>query len=111
MVEAVVEHRGRTTTARRYFLCSAALEAKALAAAVRAHWGIENRLHWVMDVVFHDDLMRLRTEHGPANMATVRHMALNLLRAVPGKQSLAVKRKSAGWDDTFMRRTVTQDYR
>ena len=111
MVEAVVEHRGRTTTARRYFLCSAALEAKALAAAVRAHWGIENRLHWVMDVVFHDDLMRLRTEHGPANMATVRHMALNLLRAVPGKQSMAVKRKSAGWDDTFMRRTVTQDYR
>ena len=111
MVEAVVEHRGRTTTARRYFLCSAALEAKALAAAVRAHWGIENRLHWVMDVVFHDDLMRLRTEHGPANMATVRHMALNLLRAVPGKQSMAVKRKSAGWDDTFMRRTVTQDSR
>lgn len=110
MVEAVVEHRGKTTTARRYFLCSAALDAKALATAVRAHWGIENRLHWVMDVVFHDDLMRLRTEHGPANMATVRHIALNLLRAVPGKQSLAVKRKSAGWDDAFMRRAVTQNY-
>jgi predicted transposase YbfD/YdcC len=110
MVEAVVEHRGKTTTARRYFLCSTALDAKALAAAVRAHWGIENRLHWVMDVVFHDDLMRMRTEHGPANMATVRHMALNLLRSVPGKQSLAVKRKSAGWDEEFMRRAVTQIY-
>lgn len=110
MVEAVVEQRGKTTTARRYFLCSAALDAKALAAAVRAHWGIENRLHWVMDVVFHDDLMRLRTDHGPANMATIPHMALNLLRSVPGKQSLAVKRKSAGWDEEFMRRAVTQDY-
>lgn len=110
-VEAVVEHRGKTTTARRYFLCSAALDAQALAAAVRAHWGIENRLHWVMDVVFHDDLMPLRTDHGPANMATIRHMALNLLRSVPGKQSLAVKRKSAGWDEEFMRQAVTQDYR
>lgn len=110
MVEAVVEHRGKTTTARRYFLCSAALDAKAFAAAVRAHWGIENRLHWVMDVVFQDDLMRMRTEHGPANMATVRHMALNLLRSVPGKQSLAVKRKSAGWDEEFMRRAVAQKY-
>jgi len=110
MVEAVVEHRGKTTTARRYFLCSAALDAKALATAVRAHWGIENRLHWVMDVVFDDDLMRLRTEQGPANMATVRHMALNLLRPVPGKQSLAVKRKSAGWEREFMHRAVTQDH-
>ena len=61
-----------------------------------------------MDVVFHDDLMRLRTEHGPANMATVRHIALNLLRATPGNQSLAVKRKSAGWDDAFLLKTITQ---
>lgn len=110
MVEATVEHRGKTTTARRYFLSSAALDAKTFAAAVRAHWGIENRLHWVMDVVFHDDLMRLRTAHGPANMATVRHLALNLLRAVPSKQSMAVKRKSAGWDEDFLRKTITQDY-
>ena len=56
---------------------------ESLARAVRSHWGIENRLHWVMDVVFHEDLMRLRTEHGPANMATIRHAALNLLRAIP----------------------------
>jgi hypothetical protein len=61
-----------------------------------------------MDVVFHDDLMRLRTNHGPANMATVRHIALNLLRSAPGKQSLAVKRKSAGWDDPFLLNAITQ---
>ena len=53
------------------------------ARAVRAHWGIENRLHWVLDVVFHDDLARLRTGHGPENMATVRHMAVNLVRERP----------------------------
>jgi predicted transposase YbfD/YdcC len=92
MVEAEAERGGRLTKARRYYLTSAELDARGFARAVRAHWGVENRLHWVMDVVFHDDLMRLRTEHGPANMATVRHIALNLLRAVPGTQSLAVKR-------------------
>ena len=62
-----------------------------------------------MDVVFHDDLMRLRTEHGPANMATVRHMALNLLKAVPGKKSLAVKRKAAGWDEDFLVTAIQQN--
>ena len=108
MVEAEVERDGRTTLARRYYLSSAELDAPLFAKAVRAHWGIENRLHWVMDVVFHDDLMRLRTDHGPANMATVKHMALNLLRAAPGKQSLAVKRKLAGWDEPFLLQTITQ---
>lgn len=107
MVEAEVERDGNTTTARRYYLSSASLDARLAARAVRAHWGVENRLHWVMDVVFHDDLMRLRTNHGPANMATVRHIALNLLRSAPGKQSLAVKRKSAGWDDAFLLNAIT----
>ena len=67
MVEAEVERDGKTSLERRYFLSSLALDAKLFARAVRAHWGIENRLHWVLDVVFHDDLMRLRTEHGPKN--------------------------------------------
>jgi len=75
------------------------MSAKQAARAVRAHWGIENRLHWVMDVVFHDDLMRLRTEHGPINMATMRHTALNIIKAIPGKASLKVKRKSIGWNN------------
>src|SRR4051812_10003801 len=62
----------KTTLARRYYLSSALLDAPTFARAVRAHWGVENRLHWVMDVVFHDDLARLRTGHGPENMAIVR---------------------------------------
>lgn len=106
MVEAEVERDGRTTIARRFYLSSAPLDARLFARAVRAHWGIENRLHWVMDVVFHDDLMRLRTEHGPANMATIKHAALNLIRAIPDKASLAVRRKTAAWDDDYLLRAI-----
>ena len=95
MVETTVEHAGNTRRERRYYLSSAVLEAKAFAAAVRAHWGIENRLHWVLDVVFHDDLARLRSGHGPQNMAIVKHMAMNLIRHPKDKHSLKNRRKLA----------------
>jgi len=110
MVEAKVERGGSVSVARRYYLSSAPLTAAQFARAVRSHWGIENRLHWVMDVVFHDDLMRLRTDHGPANMATMRHAALNLIRAVPDKASLKVRRKTLGWDEDYLLKTLTQSH-
>jgi hypothetical protein len=81
-------------------LLGAALPEK-FAAAARAHWGVENRLHWVLDVVFHDDLMRLRTANGPANMAVVKHMILNLIKEIPDKASLKTRRKTLGWDDNI----------
>jgi predicted transposase YbfD/YdcC len=107
MVEAEVERAGKTSRARRYDLGSAPLTARAFAAAVRAHWGVENRLHWVMDVVFHDDLMRLRSGHGPANMATVRHAALNIITEIPDRASLKVRRKTLGWDDDYLLAALT----
>jgi predicted transposase YbfD/YdcC len=107
MVEAEVERAGKTSRARRYYLGSAPLTARAFAAAVRAHWGVENRLHWVMDVVFHDDLMRLRSGHGPANMATVRHAALNIIQEIPDRASLKVRRKTLGWDDDYLLTALT----
>jgi predicted transposase YbfD/YdcC len=110
MVEAEVERGGSASVARRFYLSSAPLAAAQFARAVRSHWGIENRLHWVMDVVFHDDLMRLRTNHGPANMATMRHAALNLIRAVPDKASLKVRRKTLGWDEDYLLQTLTQSH-
>ena len=110
MVEAEVERNGRTSIARRYYLSSAPLTARAFAAAVRAHWGIENRLHWVMDVVFHDDLMRLRTGAGPANMATIRHAALNIVKEIPDKASLKVRRKTLGWDENYLLSALTQSH-
>jgi predicted transposase YbfD/YdcC len=109
MVEAETERNGKTTLERRYYLSSATLSARQFAAAVRAHWHVENRLHWVMDVVFHDDLMRLRTQNGPANMAAVRHMSLNLIRSIDDKASLKVRRKTIAWDDNYLLAVLTAE--
>lgn len=102
MVETKVERAGATSRARRYYLSSAKLSAEHFAHAVRAHWGVENRLHWVMDVVFHDDLMRLRTGNGPANMAAIRHAAINIIKQISDKASFKVRRKTLGWDDDYL---------
>lgn len=74
----------------------------ALAEAVRSHWAIENSLHWVLDVTFGEDRARSRTGHGPANMATVRHFAFNILKAVDDKQSLKLRRNKAARNQAYM---------
>jgi predicted transposase YbfD/YdcC len=102
MVEAEVERGRKRSRERRYYLCSTPIDARLFARAVRCHWHIENRLHWVLDVVFHEDLNRLRSGCGPQNMATVRHMAMNLIRNANDKHSLKVRRKSAAWDTTYL---------
>ena len=106
MVEAETERDGKTSRERRYYLSSVPLDAKTFARAVRAHWHIENRLHWVLDVVFHDDLARLRTGHGPENMAVVKHMALNILRQAKPKTSLKNRRKLAGWNLDYLHHLI-----
>lgn len=111
MIEAEVERDGKTSISRRYYLSSATLSAEEFAAAARAHWGVENRLHWVLDVVFHDDLMRLRTENGPANMAVVKHFILNLIKQIPDKASLKTRRKTLGWDDQYLAEALLQPCR
>lgn len=102
MVESSFERNGEIETAWRYHLCSKKLPAKAFAGVIRAHWGVENRLHWTLDVIFDEDQCRLRTGHGPENMAIVRHMALNMLPAPKAKMSLKVRRKKAGWNSTYL---------
>jgi len=102
MIESEVERNGKLERARRYYLCSTRLDAATFARAVRAHWGVENRLHWVLDVVFRDDLARLRSGHGPENMAIVKHMALNLMRSTKASASLKVRRKKAAWNTTYL---------
>jgi predicted transposase YbfD/YdcC len=69
---------------------------------VRGHWHIENRLHWVLDVVMDEDQSRARMDHAPENLARLRRFALNLLRANPDKGSTRGKIKRAGWDDAFL---------
>ena len=106
MVEAEVEKDGETSHSRRLYISSAHLTAAQLSRAARAHWGIENRLHWVMDVVFHDDLMRLRTQNGPQNMALIRHTVLNIIKQIQDKASIKVRRKTAAWDDDYLFKAI-----
>jgi predicted transposase YbfD/YdcC len=105
--ETRVESAGSTRTETRYFVSSRALTAAEAAAAVREHWAIENRLHWVLDVTFGDDQSRLRKGHGARNMATVRHFALNLVRAAADKRSIKSRRKLAGWSQDYLQRILS----
>jgi len=102
MVDSHTQRDGKAEHERRYYLSSARLDAKTFATSVRAHWGIENRLHWVLDVVFKEDQSRLRRGHGARNMAIVRHFAINLLRQPDDRRSLKTRRKLAGWDPHYM---------
>ncbi len=99
---------GRDRSETRYFVSSAALAAAAPAHAVREHWAIENRLHWVLDVTFADDQSRLRKGHGARNMATVRHFALNLVRTANDNESLKSRRKLAGWVPDYLDRILNE---
>ncbi len=106
-VDAPSKPGGATRTETRFFIASRALSAAEAAAAVREHWAIENRLHWVLDVTFADDQSRLRKGHGARNMATVRHFALNLVRTVSDKRSIKTRRKIAGWDPNYLDAILT----
>ena len=92
------------TEETRYYLLSRCLTARAFGAAVRAHWGIENRLHWVLDVTFHEDQSRMRAGHAAENVAVLRHIAVNLLQQERSKKgrSLKGKRLKAGWDNDYL---------
>ena len=107
MVETRVARGGKIENERRYYLSSTKLDADTFANAVRTHWHIENRLHWTLDVTFHDDLVRLRTGHGPENMAVIRHCAMNLVRAAGDKHSLKVRRKKANLEPAYLAKLLT----
>jgi predicted transposase YbfD/YdcC len=101
-VQSRAELSDRCRFETRYYISSAKLSAQRAAEAVRGHWGIENRLHWVLDVVFAEDQSRLRKGHGARNMAVVRHFAINLIRAATDKKSIKLRRKVAGWDPDYL---------
>jgi predicted transposase YbfD/YdcC len=101
-VDSRVELSERCRFETRYYITSAPLTAEQAAAAVRGHWGIENRLHWVLDVVFKEDQSRLRKGHGAKNMSIVRHFAINLVRAAKDKHTIKLRRKAAGWNPDYL---------
>ena len=93
------------TVEAHYFLSSLSSQtasAARLGRIVRQHWGIENGLHWVLDVAFDEDACRIRRDHAPVNWAILRPLALNLLRKHPGKMGVKAKQKKAGWDNDFL---------
>lgn len=107
MVESTRETDDKTQNETRLYISSLMQPAEQLAAIVRSHWAVENSLHWVMDMVFRDDECRLRTDHAPANFTTLKHIAHNLIRRAPGKESLRLRRKVAAWDDDFLERLIS----
>ncbi len=73
---------------------------------MRSHWGVENGCHWTLDVTFREDESRIREKHLRENMAWLNRFSLSLLKQHPGRQSVAMKRRSCGWSDDFLMQVV-----
>ena len=101
MVKSKVLEKDILREETRYFITSLT-DVEVFAKAVRAHWGIENSLHWCLDVVFHEDLNRTRKDNSAENFAVIRHIALNILKNYPAKMSLTRKRRKCEYDADFM---------
>ena len=107
MVEATRTIGATSTTQTRYYISSLLSDAKLFGAAVRNHWGIENSLHWVLDIAFREDESRIRKDNAPANFAILRHIALNLLkREASLKRGIKGKRLKAGWDEAYLSKVL-----
>lgn len=107
ILESIRKIASKTSVETRFYISSLTLEACKLGPMIRNHWAIENSLHWVMDMLFRDDECRIRTDNAPANFTTIKHIAYNLFRNAPGKDSLRLKRKTAAWDDNFIVKILT----
>ena len=102
-VARITSKRGGDKTVQRYFLLTRCYRPAELLRIAREHWGIENTLHWTLDVTLDEDQARSRKDHAPANLAVLRRLALNIARAHPDtKSSLRGKLKRAAWDDSFL---------
>ena len=103
MVESIREIDGSQTKERRYYLSSLPLDVQLFASAVRGHWGVENKVHWVMDVCFNEDQSRARAGHAAENLAALRRLALNILKKETSKRrGIKGKQLNAGWDHAYL---------
>lgn len=102
------ELNNKTTTEMRYYISSLAQEASHFNTYIRQHWGVENKLHWSLDMVFNEDRQRKRTKNAADNFSYIRKIGLNLLKKNKSKRSLVTKRLKAGWDDRFLLQLFNQ---
>lgn len=98
----------KTTTETSYYVLSTPLSAERFSAVARAHWGVENGLHWVLDVTMNEDRKRNWKDHGPENIALLRRLALNLAKLEGSRGSMKGKLKRAGWNDEFLTSLLRQ---
>jgi predicted transposase YbfD/YdcC len=102
-VDSRREEQGKVTQERRYFVSSLPADAQEFARVVRGHWGIENSLHYVLDVAFGEDACRIRSGKGPENMAVIRKIALTIARAdTETKSSIASRIKQMAWSESYL---------
>jgi predicted transposase YbfD/YdcC len=107
LVESIREVDGKSTVERRYYLSSLPLGVETFARAVRSHWGVENKVHWIMDVCFREDQSRARAGYAAENLATLRRLALNLLkREKTKKRGIRGKQLNASWDHAYLLRLL-----
>lgn len=92
----------KTTHSTRFFLSSLKPDFADFPHSIRSHWGVENQLHWCLDVIFSEDDSRIRKDHAPQNMTILKRLALNLLRQDNSKGSLKMKRYQAGLNNSFL---------
>ena len=102
LVERTRRIGDKTSVERRYYISSLAPDAEKLMRAVRSHWEVENRLHWCLDVTFREDESRLRNRIAGDNVAWLKRFAIGLLKQVDSKESIAMRRRIAGWNDDFL---------
>lgn len=103
MVESERTENGKTSTQTRYYISSLPNDARRLLSSARTHWGIENSVHWVLDVAFDEDASRVRQGNAAENLSVLRRMALNMLKQESTSQGgVAAKRKRAGWDQDYL---------
>ena len=107
MVESIRTENKKTTTNKRYYISSINKNAKHFSNAVRKHWGIENSLHWVLDVAFREDESRVRKDNSAENFSVLRRIALNCLKSEKtAKGGIKNKRNKAGWDLNYLEKVV-----
>lgn len=112
-IESQREIKGDMSAEKRYYISSLPAQAEKMLNAVRQHWGVENQLHWVLDVCFDDDQCRIRKGNAPSNIAIIKKTALNLFRMIkPTQPRITLKRmrKLAGWDADFLHAVITAQF-